>query len=229
MYIAKEEIAEKLKKMQSVARDGTDPGKQGVLVKEGALFAYGRNMSMQAKLSVKSGQTFVLPPKAIEQIESLPEGMLTITGSEKQVRIETAGIKNTFQTFSPETYPQEKHAECGEEIVLPMERLQGALRCAAGCAMRDQAKPLYWAYCLKQRTAVLPDCDGCGCTLLGENRLYGQGLCVQSSQEDRGKAAGDRERRGTADCAPGGKSGFFHRRLQNFQLSAGRRGVVCPI
>ena len=143
MYIAKEEIAEKLKKMQSVARDGTNPGKQGVLVKEGALFAYGGNMSMRAKLSVKSGQTFVLPPKAIGLIESLPEGMLTITRSEKQVRIETSGIKNVFQTFPPEEYPQEEHAECGEEIVLPMERLQGALRCAASCAMRDQVKPLY--------------------------------------------------------------------------------------
>ena len=100
-------------------------------------------MSMRAKLSVKNEQAFVLPPKAIELIESLPEGMLTITGNEKQVRIQTSGIKNVFQTFPTEEYPQEELTECGDIIVLPMERLKGALRCAAGCTMKDMTRPVY--------------------------------------------------------------------------------------
>lgn len=143
MNILQEEIAEKLKKLQSVMRDNKAKETQGVLVKEGSLFACGETLSMWAKLSVKEEQSYVLPPAAIKLLDSLSPGMITISGSDSQVEIQAKGIKNTFQTFPASRYQLEELLDYEEGMEIPIVRMRDALRCTSACAATSIERAFY--------------------------------------------------------------------------------------
>ena len=107
MKIEKSAIASRLGKLKNVisGRTVTD-ALQGVLFKDNCLTANNLEIGVKANLEIETDETFIIPLKAIELIESLPDGIVEITTDKSHaITIKTEGIKNKFQSFPPESFP----------------------------------------------------------------------------------------------------------------------------
>ena len=108
MIIERSEIAEKLGKLKSVVPAKTEfEGIKGVLFKDNRLTAYNLELGVISPLKVETEEQFVLPARAIEMIENLPNGPMEITADEKnQVVIKTGGIKNKLLSTPADKFPE---------------------------------------------------------------------------------------------------------------------------
>ncbi len=97
MVIEKSTISEKLKKVRSFA--SVKVGEvQGVLISDGTIKARDHIMSVEMKLPEAEDNTFVLPVKAIDYINSLPEGKVEITEIAGRVRVKSSVGSAMFST-----------------------------------------------------------------------------------------------------------------------------------
>lgn len=97
MLIEKSIISEKLKKVKGLASVKIGDA-QGVLIANGAIRARDKVMSVELKMPEAEGTSFVLPVKAIDYINSLPEGAVEITEEAERVRIKSRVGSAAFST-----------------------------------------------------------------------------------------------------------------------------------
>lgn len=105
MIIEKNIIAAELKKLKNIT-----PPKvadiSGILFKDNMLIANNLQVAVTAKLEVKTDESFVIPGKAIDMIENLPAGEITITESNNRLTIKSDKGKTTFATISVSDFPE---------------------------------------------------------------------------------------------------------------------------
>lgn len=97
MLVEKSIISEKLKKVKGLASAKIGDA-QGVLIANGAIRARDKVMSVELKMPEAEGTSFVLPVKAIDYINSLPEGTVEITEDAERVRIKSRVGSAAFST-----------------------------------------------------------------------------------------------------------------------------------
>lgn len=97
MLVEKSIISEKLKKVKGLASAKIGDA-QGVLIANGAIRARDKVMSVELKMPEAEGTSFVLPVKAIDYINSLPEGAVEITEEAERVRIKSRVGSAAFST-----------------------------------------------------------------------------------------------------------------------------------
>lgn len=134
MKIDKSEIAGKLAKLKSII-----PSKpsieclKGVLVKNGTLTANNMEMALSTNVDCDVDEQFIIPQRAIEMIESLPDGEVEITaqssgsGESDTIVIRTETISNRFQSFPPQDYPDIPELESASKVGLDSEGLQESI------------------------------------------------------------------------------------------------------
>lgn len=107
MKIQKIELATKLNKIKGVVpKKTTMPILQGVLVKEGCLIANNMEMTVKAKIEGIEDECFIIPERAFDLINNLPDGEIDISVTEKNYIILKADkIKNKYQTMDSEQFP----------------------------------------------------------------------------------------------------------------------------
>lgn len=103
MVIEKSIISEKLKKVRSLAPIKIGEA-QGVLISGDTIKARDKIMSVEIKLPEAENSTFVLPVKAIEYINSLPDGMVEITETAGRVKIESSVGGTKFSTIPSDEF-----------------------------------------------------------------------------------------------------------------------------
>ena len=98
MKIQKTELANKLNKVKDiVTKRTTMPVLQGVLVKDGYLIANNLEMAVMAKLDGIENEYFIIPERAFDLINNLPEGEIEITVSDDYEMVISADkIKNKY-------------------------------------------------------------------------------------------------------------------------------------
>ena len=153
MKIEKSEIASKLAKLKSIipAKPSIECLK-GVLVKNGTLTAYNLEVALRCKVDCDQGEAYILPQRAIELIENLPDGEVEITSEEKgestAVIITTETIANRFQTFPAGDYPEIPEVDEGAHTSISSDSLQeviGSIMYAAGVnCTKTQMNGLYF-------------------------------------------------------------------------------------
>lgn len=80
MKIQKTELAAKLNQIKGVVpKKTTMPILQGILVKEGYLIANNLEMTIKAKLEGTEDECFIIPERAFDLINNLPDGEIDIT------------------------------------------------------------------------------------------------------------------------------------------------------
>lgn len=80
MKIQKTELAAKLNQIKGVVpKKTTMPILQGILVKEGYLIANNLEMTVKAKLEGTEDECFIIPERAFDLINNLPDGEIDIT------------------------------------------------------------------------------------------------------------------------------------------------------
>lgn len=106
MKIQKVELATKLNKVKgAVPKRATMPILQGVLIKDGYLIANNLEMTIKAKLEGADGECFIIPERAFDLINNLPDGELDIEIADNMITIKADKIKNKYQTMDPEPFP----------------------------------------------------------------------------------------------------------------------------
>lgn len=101
MKIQKTELAAKLNQIKGVVpKKTTMPILQGILVKEGYLIANNLEMTIKAKLEGTEDECFIIPERAFDLINNLPDGEIDITISGgNTMTIKADKIKNKYQTM----------------------------------------------------------------------------------------------------------------------------------
>lgn len=61
---------------------------------------------MTAALSVNTDEQFMIPPKAIEMIERLPDGELELTGDDKIIHLKAKGVNGKYVTTAVADFPE---------------------------------------------------------------------------------------------------------------------------
>lgn len=110
MIVQKSEIAPKLSKLKTIvpSKISTEGNQciQGILYKNNSLQATNLEISIKAAFEKGEEETFIIPARAIELIESLPDGEIHIIPEDNySVKIKTKGINNKFQSYNPEEFP----------------------------------------------------------------------------------------------------------------------------
>lgn len=130
MKIQKVELAQKINKIKGVVpKKTTMPVLQGILVKDGYLIANNMEMSVKAKIEGIEDECFIIPMKAFDLINNLPNGEVEIIPDGANITIKAAKIKNKYQTMDPSLFPNaEVPGENEHEIVLDSKALLESMR-----------------------------------------------------------------------------------------------------
>lgn len=131
MKMQKKELVKKINKLKSIVpKKTTMPVLQGILVKNGYFIANNNEMTVKAKIEDSGNESFIIPEKAFDLINNLPNGEIEIVSEANHtIMIKMEKIKNTYQTIDPDNFPvigaQEKK---GKEIRIKSERFLEAVK-----------------------------------------------------------------------------------------------------
>lgn len=130
MKIQKTVLAQKLNQIKGVvSKSTTMPVLQGVLVKDGYLIASNLEMTIRTKIPGASEECFIIPERAFDLINNLPEGIIDISVSSENVMVISVDkIKNTYQTMEPTTFPILNIEGEGSELTLKAEMLLKSIK-----------------------------------------------------------------------------------------------------
>ena len=108
MKIEKNELSGKIGQLKSIVPSRTTiEALKGVLCADGYLIASDTNLTVKAKLEGIEEETepFIIPVKAFDFINSLPDGELDISIKSGNIVIKTGKIKNQFKTLDAALFP----------------------------------------------------------------------------------------------------------------------------
>lgn len=151
MMMQKEELAQKLNKVKGVAfKKAPNPAMQGILVKDGFLIASNMEMTVKAKLGSPEGETFIIPERAFDLINNLPDGEVEILATAKDmITIKSASIKNRYQTVDPEQFPKMAGKEEGSELTISARTLMESIRRVSYAIPIDRGNTVMASMCMQ--------------------------------------------------------------------------------
>ena len=151
MKIEKTELAQKLNKIKGVVPKKTPmPVLQGILVKDGHLIANNMEMTVKAKIGGTEGETFIIPERAFDLINNLPDGEMEITATAKDtITIRADKIKNKYQTLDADLFPVTGVQEGGDEMTIRADTLLGSIKRVAYAVPAQGPNAAMMAMCLQ--------------------------------------------------------------------------------
>ena len=119
----------------------------GDLVKEGYLIANNLEMTVKAKLEGTEGECFIIPERAFDLINNLPDGEVDISVSNgNTMTIRADKIKNKYQTMDPEPFPVADIDGEGSEFTLKAGQLLESVKKSFLCNSSTGRKCHYVNY-----------------------------------------------------------------------------------
>lgn len=130
MIVQKAEFVNKLNKIKGVVpKNTTMPVLKGVLVANGYLIANNMEMTVKTKIEGAEGESFIIPERAFDLINNLPEGEMEISVTANEtITIKADKIKNKYKTMDPKTFPVAAVQEDGNELTIKAEILLKSLK-----------------------------------------------------------------------------------------------------
>ena len=151
MKIPKSELTKKINKLKSIVpKKTTMPVLQGVLVKDGYFIASNMEVTVKAKIEGIGKETFLIPEKAFDLINNLPDGEVEIKkGRDNTIVIKAQKVRNTYQTMEPELFPAIKELDgCGNAAIESKRFLESVKKVSYAVA-KNAANPIMAAMCLQ--------------------------------------------------------------------------------
>lgn len=151
MKIQKAELAQKLNKIKGVVpKKATLSVLQGVLVKDGYLIANNMEMTVKAKIEGAEGELFIIPERAFDLINNLPDGEVEISLTAKNtITIKADKIKNKYQTMDATQFPTTMAQEEGSAFTIKAETLLESMKRVAYAVPAQNPKAVMTAMCLQ--------------------------------------------------------------------------------
>lgn len=130
MKIQKTELSAKLNKIKGVVpKKNTMPVLQGVLVKGGYFVASNMEMTIKVKVEGIENECFIIPERAFDLINNLPEGEVDISiTADNTINIKADKIKNKYLTMDPAQFPETVIPEGGNRLTIKANELLEAIK-----------------------------------------------------------------------------------------------------
>lgn len=151
MKIQKTELAQKLNKIKGVVpKKTTVPVLQGILVTDGYLIASNMEMTVKAKIEGTEGESFIIPERAFDLINNLPEGEVDISVTKNStITIKADRIKNKYQTMDPADFPAIADQGEGSELTIKSDTLLESMRRVSYAIPAQGSSPTMSAMCMQ--------------------------------------------------------------------------------
>ncbi|MCI9095204.1 MAG: DNA polymerase III subunit beta [Lachnospiraceae bacterium] len=151
MKMQKAEFAHKLNKVKGVVPKKTNmPVLQGILVRDGYLIANNMEMTVKAKIEGTEGESFIIPERAFDLINNLPDGEVEISVSSNNIiTIKADKIKNKYQTVPPEQFPAAVSQKEGSELTIKAETLLKSMTRVSYAVSALGNNPVMAAMCMQ--------------------------------------------------------------------------------
>lgn len=165
MIIEKSVIAPKLAKVKGFlpGKSASDNLIPGVLYKENWLTATNSETSIKTKIETDSDEVFVIPDRAIELIEQLPNGEISITPDENNsIVIKSNNIVNKFQSYNPAAYSEFEVGSDHEDGLINSQVLEKGIKASLYAVGNNTIKPFLNGIYFKSADGKLNlvGCDG---------------------------------------------------------------------
>ncbi len=151
MKIQKIELAQKLNKIKGVVpKKTTLPVLQGILVRDGYLIASNMEMTVKAKIEGTEGESFIIPERAFDLINNLPDGEIDISVTAANIMtIKADKIKNKYQTMDPAQFPATTVQEEGNELTIKADTLLESMKRVSYAVPAQGNNPVMSTMCLQ--------------------------------------------------------------------------------
>lgn len=151
MKIQKTELAQKLNKIKGVVpKKTTMPVLQGILVRDGYLIANNMEMTVKAKIEGIEGESFIIPERAFDLINNLPDGEMEISvAANNIITIKADKIKNKYQTMDPVQFPAMASQEEGSELTIKADMLLESIKRVSYAVPAQGSNPAMSSMCLQ--------------------------------------------------------------------------------
>lgn len=151
MKIQKTELAQKLNKIKGVVpKKTTMPVLQGILVRDGYLIANNMEMTVKAKIEGTEGESFIIPERAFDLINNLPDGEMEISvAANNIITIKADKIKNKYQTLDPAQFPATASQDEGNELTIKAETLLESMKRVSYAVPTQNTNAVMTAMCLQ--------------------------------------------------------------------------------
>lgn len=151
MKIQKTDLAQKLNKIKGVVpKKTTMPVLQGVLVRDGYLIANNTEMTVKAKIEGIEGESFIIPERAFDLINNLPDGEMEISAAAGNIiTIKADKIKNKYQTLDPAQFPTTASQDEGSELRIKAEMLLESMKRVSYAVPAQGSNPVMSSMCLQ--------------------------------------------------------------------------------
>ena len=151
MKIQKTDLAQKLNKIKGVVpKKTTMPVLQGILVRDGYLIANNTEMTIKAKIEGTEGESFIIPERAFDLINNLPDGEMEISAAAGNIiTIKADKIKNKYQTLDPAQFPATASQEEGSELTIKADTLLESIKRVSYAVPAQGNNPVMSSMCLQ--------------------------------------------------------------------------------
>lgn len=151
MKIQKTDLAQKLNKIKGVVpKKTTMPVLQGILVRDGYLIASNMEMTVKAKIEGIEGESFIIPERAFDLINNLPDGEMEISvAAGNIITIKADKIKNKYQTLDPAQFPTTASQDEGSELRIKAEMLLESMKRVSYAVPAQNTNMVMTAMCLQ--------------------------------------------------------------------------------
>ena len=151
MKIQKTDLAQKLNKIKgAVPKKTTMPVLQGILVRDGYLIASNMEMTVKAKIEGTEGESFIIPERAFDLINNLPDGEMEISAAAGNIiTIKADKIKNKYQTLDPAQFPTTASQDEGSELRIKAEMLLESMKRVSYAVPAQNTNTVMTAMCLQ--------------------------------------------------------------------------------
>ena len=151
MKIQKTDLAQKLNKIKGVVpKKTTMPVLQGILVRDGYLIASNTEMTVKAKIEGTEGESFIIPERAFDLINNLPDGEMEISAAAGNIiTIKADKIKNKYQTLDPAQFPATASQEEGSELTIKADTLLESIKRVSYAVPAQGNNPVMSSMCLQ--------------------------------------------------------------------------------
>ena len=151
MKIQKTDLAQKLNKIKGVVpKKTTMPVLQGILVRDDYLIASNMEMTVKAKIEGAEGESFIIPERAFDLINNLPDGEMEISAAAGNIiTIKADKIKNKYQTLDPAQFPTTASQDEGSELRIKAEMLLESMKRVSYAVPAQNTNTVMTAMCLQ--------------------------------------------------------------------------------
>lgn len=149
MKLQKAELAQKLNKIKGVVPRKTDMSVlKGVLVKDNYLIANNLEMVVKVKIEGTDGESFLIPERAFDLINNLPDGDVEILEEKDSLTIKADKIKNEYQALDCTMFPETAVQEDESELTIKAEILLESIRHVTYAVPAQNSNATLTAMCL---------------------------------------------------------------------------------